>query len=86
MGSQRYKDMMNHSRIINLFEQIKKEVKDAHIAHVQVLHTFKNGNICIKFTSVDNDYYKNKVREICDRYCESLYFVSESKTTMIYSF
>lgn len=72
-------------REVMLIEQIRKELADNRAKHVQVLLKIVKGRKCIQFLSVDTDACRSKVKAICDRYCESLCFVSESSTTMLYS-
>lgn len=72
-------------RIQKLFEAINQELVDNKLQHVQALFRLKDGRRCIKFVSVDNDQYKARVKAIADRYCESLYLIDETKTTLTYA-
>ena len=72
-------------RVQKLFEAINRELKENKIQHVQALFRTKDGQLCIKFVSVDNDQYKTKVKAIADRYCESLNLIDETKTTLTYA-
>lgn len=72
-------------RRIELIESIRKEFVDNKIKHVQILYgvTSKRQPV-IKFTSVDTPGLNAKVKEICDRYCESMYLIKETKSTLVY--
>ena len=69
---------------IQLLKAIRQDIVDAKIQHVQLLLRKHGNKLALVFTSIDNDTYKAKVRDITDRYCESLSLVSETKTTQTY--
>ena len=71
-------------RVSELFKAINKELKKNKIQHVQALFRVRNGRRCMQFVSVDTPTYKEKVKAIADRYCESLDFIDETKTTITY--
>lgn len=73
-------------RKLKLIESLKNELARNKIQHVHLLLIKYRGQLAIRFTNVDNDTYKKALEEITNRYCESLYFVNATKTTVTYLF
>lgn len=72
--------------IANIFKSVEQRLDENHLKHVQPLLRMFNGRLAIKFVSCDSPKYKEKIKEICDKYfTESLMLVKESKTTLTYS-
>lgn len=74
------------NRIVKLFKALNQELEVNKMQHVQVLMTCtKDRNrLVAKFTSVDTEDLKRKVKELADRYHESLVLYKETKTTISY--
>ena len=71
-------------RGIKLVKAINNELKIRKMQHVQALIRVVGDQFCIKFVSVDTEALKEKVNILAHDYCESLYLVAESKTTVTY--
>lgn len=72
---------MNKNLIVALQDELVKE----KIQHIQLLIGSHNGQYIVKFTSVDNDNLRERLRAITDRYCESLMLIKETKTTRVFA-
>lgn len=81
---------MYDEKVVALINCIKKEAEDPKnkMLHVQTrvikveLDDMKR--LAIEFSSIDTDNYRNRVKALADKYCESLELIGESRTTMIY--
>ena len=73
------------SRRSELLHSLRKEMEAHRMKSVQLLICTYQGQLCVKFDSVDNDRKRAKVKALADQYCESLALVRETKTTFIYT-
>lgn len=69
----------------NLIEALNRELAVNKLQHVQMLVGMRKGRYTVKFTYVDTDRIRAKLKAITERYCESLELVEEKKTTIIYA-
>lgn len=69
-----------------LLDQMRKELKYNRMQHIQVLLRFNNHKPCIKFTFVDTEDYKRRLKLICSskKYANQLKLIKETKTTLLY--
>lgn len=69
-----------------LLDQMIKELKRNRMQHIQVLLRFNNYKPCIKFTSIDTENYKYRLKLICSnkKYANQLTLIKETKTTLLY--
>ena len=73
------------NRKIALLHSLRKELEIRRMKSVQLLTCTHQGQLCVKFDSVDNDRKRAKVKALADDYCESLALVRETKTTFVYA-
>lgn len=71
-------------RRVCLIKSVQDELERRKMKHVQALTCVVKGFLCIKFTSVDTDELKAKVKNLADDYQESLELFAETKTTITY--
>lgn len=67
-----------------LFENLRNEIAENKIKHVQMLLGLYQGKLAIHFTGLDNETFKAKVKAIADKY--SLKLVKQGKSTETYIF
>lgn len=68
-----------------LIEALNRELAVNKLQHVQMLVGMRKGRYTVKFTYVDTDRIRAKLKAITERYCENLALVEEKKTTIIYA-
>lgn len=73
------------SREAKFFQMVNGALENEGIQNVQVVIRSYNGKRAMKFLGVDTEWLKEKVKEIAGRYCETLQFVQETKTALIYT-
>lgn len=72
--------------IASIFRLVEQRLTEDHLKHVQPLLRMVDGKLAIKFVSCDSPKYKERIKEICNKYfTESLMLIKESKTTLTYS-
>lgn len=68
----------------SLAKTINERLENEHLKHVQMLPYRHDDHLGFKFTSVDTPKLKERVKALCDDYCESLSLVKETPTTLCY--
>lgn len=76
---------MNMKRIEKLIEALQRDLVAAKLQHIQLLLGALNGELVVRFVSVDTDRLRDGLKAITDRYCESLALVRETKTTYVFA-
>lgn len=70
---------------LEIFKVIEERIMAEHLKHVQPLLRKYRGQLAIKFTCCDSPKYKERIKKLCEDYPESLTFVNETKTTLVYT-
>lgn len=77
--------MMYFDKVRFLHKTLNQQLNDNRLKSVQLFLIHYDGHMAFKFTCLENSKRKDKVKALCDQYCESMMLVKETKTTLTYA-